>query len=236
MTTDDAALQEIRGCLVKLENQNRRLKRIGAAALAIAAAIGLMAATRPVPQKITAHEFDVVDSTGKVRIWLGVQKNGNTGVRVFDTQGAIEAMMSWDKSLGPLIELGFHNAPSSLRKLKGFPQSGMVADVIIADTPFWGPSIMLNGGSAGPSVGFGVVPVAGAGIMLTDSEGKDRADISLSPGGEPGIQLSDPAGFVLNLGGAGEVNPTTGATRHTSAASILMFGNDKKHHVIWQAP
>jgi hypothetical protein len=114
--------------LEKLERDNRRLKRFGLAALVIVAVIGTIAATQPVPQKITAHEFDVVDNSGEVR--------------------------------------------------------------------------------------------AEVGMFL----------------GAPDIRLDDAQGFSMVLGNAQTVTPATGATEQTSTASIIMFGNDKEHHVIWRAP
>ena len=52
----------------------------------------------------------------------------------------------------------------------------------------------------------------------------------------PQVVLSDSQGYAMSLGSTPLVTPGTGATEQTSAASIVMFGNDKKHHVIWQAP
>ena len=52
----------------------------------------------------------------------------------------------------------------------------------------------------------------------------------------PIVTLSDTQGFQLSLGSTNTATPATGATQNTSAASIVMFGNDKHHHVIWKAP
>jgi hypothetical protein len=46
----------------------------------------------------------------------------------------------------------------------------------------------------------------------------------------------DTKGFSMDVGSADLTVPRTGVTSQTSAASIVMFGNDKKHHVIWEAP
>lgn len=43
-------------------------------------------------------------------------------------------------------------------------------------------------------------------------------------------------GFEMDLGGTITRTIATRAIQQTSAASIIMFGNDKTHHVIWQAP
>ena len=68
--------------LEKLERDNRRLKRFGVAALALAAGVGVVAAARPIPNAIKAHEFDVGDNAGKVRTELTVH-----ALRVLDKQG-----------------------------------------------------------------------------------------------------------------------------------------------------
>lgn len=51
--------------LEKLERDNRRLKRGGLALLAMLVTLTTIYATRPVPDVIKAHEFDVVDTAGK---------------------------------------------------------------------------------------------------------------------------------------------------------------------------
>lgn len=53
--------------------------------------------------------------------------------------------------------------------------------------------------------------------------------------GEPTLTFSDPQGFRMDLGRA-ETGTATGAIEHTSAASITMFANDRRHRVIWRAP
>lgn len=60
--------------LEKLERDNRRFKRLALAALVLPIALVSIYATRPVPQKITAHEFDVVDSAGKVCAALRIER------------------------------------------------------------------------------------------------------------------------------------------------------------------
>lgn len=54
--------------------------------------------------------------------------------------------------------------------------------------------------------------------------------------GEPSITFADRKGFMMSLGSTGTIAKVTGETQQTSAASIVMLGNDKSHHVIWQAP
>jgi hypothetical protein len=60
--------------------------------------------------------------------------------------------------------------------------------------------------------------------------------MDVNSSGAPQVELSDPQGFTMDLGSTGTINAKTGETQRTSAASIVMFGNDKRHHVIWRAP
>ena len=73
-------------------------------------------------------------------------------------------------------------------------------------------------------------------ILFTDAQGKTRAGMFVNSSGVPNIWLTDAQGFEMDLGSTSNVNVKTGATEQTSAASIVMYGSDKGHHVIWQAP
>lgn len=320
--------------LERLERNNRRLKKVGAAAIAILMALGAIYATRPVPQKITAHEFDVVDGAGKVRIRLSVsEKYRDASVSILDTAGTAQAVMSTGP-IGPHIDLGLRK---TVRPIAGMPRGAMLPAIEIGDNPLVGPGITLsNGAPLGPSVDMGVTLKGQPNIVLIDAAGKGRASMYLSPGGSPQLsffneggrttvrlmsaanaaslefigsqnqkigkysfpvdrmqlstwglyfddkdgtsaislgginsgipdaslrkltfydgkgderasmgislagapnfELSDTQGYSLDLGVIGTVKPLTGQAQRTSAASIVMFGNDKNHHVIWQAP
>lgn len=156
----------------RLEQANRRLWFIAVGTLALlAAAIGFRAAyaAPEMPQKIVAHEFDVVDGSGNVRATFGTVSGE------------------------PFVRLTGANKQSLL---------------------------------AGPGL---------ISLLSDSSGGASLVDIGAAHG-SPSISLVDGKGFEMDLGGANVVEETTGATKQTSAASIVMFGNDKNHHVIWQAP
>jgi hypothetical protein len=164
---------ELRQRLEKLERDNRRFKRLGIAALALVAGLVTIAATRPVPDKIAAHEFDMLDSSGKVRVKI-----------------AMDCPSKFSAFCWPDIDL--------------YDESGKMRTAIDAG-------------------------------MLSISSSEGNATLSVDVNG-PAFEIVDPQGFRMNLGGTATVTPKTGQTQHTSAASIVMFGNDKKHHVIWRAP
>ncbi len=95
-------------------------------------------------------------------------------------------------------------------------------------------------------------------LVLYDANGKKRAALFESPDGpaliltgvhtgEEGVllqvsadgplfSLADAQKFTTQVGVTGLVTPATGETHKTPAASIVMFGNDKEHHVLWSAP
>ena len=104
---------------------------------------------------------------------------------------------------------------------------------------------MLSLAGGGPSDNWG------GSMILFDGQGRDRAifqanldkpsltmsnskgDIQAGLG--PGfLDVSDGEGFQAALGTMGLETPSTGETRRTSAASLVLLDKDKK--VIWKAP
>jgi hypothetical protein len=158
---------ELTGRLEKLERDNRRLKGFAVAALVLATALATIYATQPVPQKVTAHTFEVVDDSGRLRAELRMS-------------GDRPALTLYDAQRFPVVALAGGDKPALF--------------LIRAE-----------------NVGH---------VLLSDSF----------------LRLVDAQGFEIDLGSTGKLNGGTGATEQTSAASIVMFGNDEKHHVIWQAP
>lgn len=187
---------ELTARLEKLERDNRRLRAFAVAALVLAAALSTIYATAPVPEKITAHEFDVVDGSGKARMKLRTI-DGSPHTSLYDAQGKVRAAM------------------------------GMTSD--------GSPSIVLLDAQGNLRAAMGVAPDGTPSIGLSDAQGYPRVGMVLTPGG-PGIWLSDPQGFSMDLGNTGIIRERTGETQQTSPASITMFGNDEKHRVLWKAP
>jgi hypothetical protein len=73
----------------------------------------------------------------------------------------------------------------------------------------------------------------GPDFSMYDSAGKLCVDL-VTPQGEPSLKLEDKEGFSAILGSTDLLAPTTGRKDSTSAASITLFGKDKK--VLWSAP
>lgn len=187
---------EILARLEGLERDNRRMKGIIIGLLILAAALGGIHATQPTPQKVTAREFDAIDSSGKVRARIGVSQEGQPSIELSNAQG-----------------------------------KAVVDIALILDTPFFALSNPQNGASILMNLLLGR-----AGIVVRGRQGQTGVDILAAPTGEPTLELSDSQGFTMDLGATQTVTLSTGETQQTSAASIVMFANDKDHRVIWKAP
>jgi hypothetical protein len=99
----------------------------------------------------------------------------------------------------------------------------------------------------------------GPGLVLYDETGKDRAWLSLNPLlgamlslysgngksgplrdglvvdlNQMGLALFDDGGYETRIGSTDLVTPRTGETHQTSAASVILFGKDKK--ILFKAP
>jgi hypothetical protein len=222
-------------------------------------------AAQPVLQTITAHEFNVVDNLGRVRVRIGMVE-GVPGIGLFDAQDNARVM----------IALTPEGAPAA-----AFMDAQGKSRMVIALTPEGAPNIGLLDAQGNTRAGMSINPLDVPCIGLSDAQGKLRALIGFSPEGEPciglldgqektragifvdsgvpsielndakgvkhvemlvnssgspSVKLSDADGFVMDLGRTDAVNLDTGAKAQTSAASIVMFHNDKERHVLWQAP
>lgn len=215
----------------KLERENRRLKRMALLPLVLIAGLGTMyiascstrgkpggqqrdflgSATR-IPDRVTAREFDVVDSSGRVRIRLKSENPiDRQEIAFLSSTGKERIVLDQDDEIG------------SLQFMDGDGND----TVRITGSP-WPADLSAIELFAGKAVGS-------AGITST---GPGTKEISLSVNylGQPNIELADGEGFKMDLGSVDLQTIRTGETHQTSAASIVMFGNDKEHHVIWRAP
>jgi hypothetical protein len=180
--------------LERLERAHRRLKGFALAALVIVTALATIYATQPVSRKITAHRFEVVDDSGKLRVVIDAT-GAMPGIALFDVQHNVRALVGVD--------------------------------------PLDSPSIVLSDALGKSRVSLGVT--YGEPNILVNNE-KSNAAMSVDASGLPRITLADAKGFEMDLGSTGKVNARTPAAKRTSAASIVMFSNDKERHVLWQAP
>ena len=209
--------------LETLERDNRRLKRLAAAGFALVAALGViyaasctslrrMSEARSISQKITAHEFDVVDGTGKVRVKVAVNcltaTTCSPGISLFDPNGKA------------LTTIG-----AGMLTISGEGGEASVLDDRIQFARFHK--------GAKPDVTARLGSGSGGGSLSLLGNGTNYALVNADP---PGVEIQDAKGYTMNLGAVNLTTVSTGVTSQTSADSIVMFGNDAKHHLIWRAP
>jgi hypothetical protein len=212
MTNEQGAIEER---LENLERQNRRMKLAGLGAMVIAGAFVLMGQARLVhPSTITATKFVLVDSQGRQRATLDMYK-GSPILGLFDANGNMRVVLSALPE-GPGL---------ALSDAKGNTRAEMDA---FSDSP----ELALSDAKGNTRVMLSALP-EGPGLALYDAKGNTRAGMDAFSD-RPELALSDASGFVTDIGVTGLVTPATGETHKTSAASIVLFGKDRK--VLWSAP
>ncbi|MEJ2008651.1 MAG: hypothetical protein P8Z30_10940 [Acidobacteriota bacterium] len=210
--------------LEKLERDNRRLKRLSGAGLAliVTAAVAYAVSCSSTPKtvdirsssgKITAREFDVVDSSGKVRAQIAVNCTAAAGcqpqIQLFDQNGQPRTSIS----AGKLTVSGGKEEASLLGghlQFRAGPKGGS-------------PRVTAELGSG--SAGGGLLSLSGSGTSSI------RVDSN-----SPGVEIEDSQGYIMNLGAVDLTTVNSGQTSPTTADSIVMFANDKEHHLIWRVP
>lgn len=209
--------------LERLERDNRRLRRFVFAAAVLVAALAAIYATQPVPQVVRAHSFEVIDNSGKVRAKMAVQPNGESFIQVNNEQEHPRAALV--ASASGVTTIGIFDA-------QGQAVASLGTDAVSG-------SGIISANDAGGHTRVALIAEdshGGCDLWLLGANGNKRADLTVSSSGSPAIILSDTHGFRMDLGSTSTVTPATGETQQTSAASIVMFGNDKGHLIIWRAP
>ncbi len=207
MTENDFARR-----LEKLERDNRRLKQIAFAGIALAAALGVIysvacssernpAGIKPDAERVTAREFDMVDSAGKVRVKIAM-----------DCPQAA-------------------NCRPEIRLIDAVADSGEQEEAsLLGDRLQFSVSSKGNSPTITTQLGSG----SGGGGLLS-LEGNYGTYVRVNAN-SPSVEIKDSQGYVMDLGAADLTAVVSGETSQTTADSIVMFGNDSKHHLIWRAP
>jgi hypothetical protein len=201
--------------LQKLERDNRRMKRVGAVVLVATAALILMGQAGK-NRTLDADSLVIRDASGNTRIELGTLEDHSPVLRMFG--GA---------SNKPLVLLSSNQERSELKFFNGGFNSG-------SDSPQ--PSIALSSYQKGSGLTF-TYPGCCL-IMLSNSDnpallmGDSTAGTQIRPASINTFDNDE--NFSAVLGRTDLLNPKTGATTQTSAATLTLFGKGKK--VIWQAP
>jgi hypothetical protein len=103
MTAQAPELAAVVARLEKVEQQNRKLKRVGVVVLALAVAGMVMGQAMPRARILEAREFLLKDPAGKVRGTLSVDKAG-PGLALVDENGKLRAALAVYKD-GPRLGL-----------------------------------------------------------------------------------------------------------------------------------
>jgi hypothetical protein len=247
MTDQSPELQSVRGRLEKLEKQNRRLRRVGVGALMVVASVLLMGQART-SRTVTASKFVLLDSHGRARITIATPASMGTGVAgmgsddpgiwISDEKGQERCMLTDDgmrladgggRPAARLTGYGYTiygegGAALGLPDKVSLDQGGLFftrhgASVIVLGvvSPVYGKGLSSN-------------PPRPALVLLS----ADGSQASMQAGTSPSLRLADAQGYSTVVGSAEESYTTTGETRRTSAASLVMFGKDRRE--LWSAP
>jgi hypothetical protein len=198
--------------LEKLERDNRRLRQIAFAGIALAAALGILYSVacssgrnsvviKPDAERVAAREFDMVDSAGKVRAKIAMNcsqaSDCRPEIRLMDA--ATDSGEQKEASLlGDRLQFSVNSKGSS-------------------------PTITAQLGSGS----------GGGGLLSLQGNGGGSVEVNANA---PSIEIKDAQGYVMDLGASDLTTVMSGKTSQTTADSIVMFANDNKHHLIWSAP
>jgi len=126
-----------------------------------------------------------------------------------DNSGTVRAQLSVDATMGPMLTFyGEKNHISA--SLHGGDE----------------PLLYLN-----KSESKGSTMLKNSGVTIWGKTGRFRVDLGEDG---PSLDLKDNEGFSTTLGTTDLVTPTSGRKERTPAASLVLFGKDKK--VLWSAP
>lgn len=202
--------------LAKLERQNRRMKLSAIASLVIVGAVMLTGQTsrQSTPSELRARSFILVDAQGRQRAILDLKKD-EPGLALLDENGNVRALLSLVPE-GPILDLIGTDGKSAAR----------------VDSLLNQPGLVLLDANRNVRAGLTMNPL-GPGLDIADASGGLRASLEAGSNG-PALALFDANGYETQVGVTDLITPMTGETHKTSAASIVLFGKDKK--VLWSAP
>lgn len=223
MSENAPEFDELLSRVGRLEKENRRFKRGAMVLLAAAVTIGLFAQTKQTPpssQKAKARPAakpaeppppgPVVATSvtaASVEAQSFVLKDANGHVRAeLAMMGSSPSLKFRDESGSALVTLSLNDKPG-------------------------GPLLLMSDPQHNASVALSVLENAGPQISLAGERPDIQLRMSVSPDGTS-LDLSDKDGFMTSIGNG--VLPKNGQVKKTSAASIVLFGKDRR--VLWSEP
>jgi hypothetical protein len=219
--------------LDRLERANSLLKRLVLVLLVLFGVLLLLGQTR-VTRTVEAEKLILKDSTGRIRARLEMEASDRPTLALLDERGY--PVVSLGAGENPFLNLCSRNCENqaTLNLSKD-----LVGLAFYEGGEGWNPTSEqrnLNGLRAG----FGVVKGI-PGLNLYGKTSNEQASLDLEAPGprlfladsngnvsleKASIELSDQQGFRTTLGRTGLESPRTGETHKTSAASIVLYGND----------
>jgi hypothetical protein len=200
----------------QLEKERRTWKRIGLASLLFLACIGLMgqAKQRRTP-KPTPPPSAPPPSPPSAQVPKSVEAESFV---LKDPNGRVRA------------ELAMSGTGPSL-KLRDESGSALVT-LSLNDSAPGGPLLLLSDPHHHASFALSVLEGAGSQLSLTGERPDIQVGLRATPDGTA-LELSDKDGFSTTIGNGVQASKN-GKTKKTSAASIALFGKDRK--VLWSTP
>lgn len=224
----------------KLEKANRRLKRVGVTVLAMVGVLAVMGQAAPKSRVVEAEKFVLRDASGRIRAKLYTDDDSLPVLALLDAEGYSRALLSVDKNGGNMLlsdakgKLGVQLATiGDDRRLCFYSAQGR------------GGLVLSTGkGQKGDSSSLLMYGPEGMRVSLADSR-TDLGTVEYTSTGKPtavrewklegpSLQLYDSQHYGTKIGVTSLLVPSSGETRTTSAASVVMLDTDKK--VIWSAP
>jgi len=195
--------------LEKLERDNGRLKRVAVAGIVLAAAFGVL--------------YSVACSSG--RNSAGIKPDAEkVTVREFD-------MVDGAGKVRVKIAMDCSQATNCQPSIKMFDADGKAETANLLSDHL---QFSVSGNGSKPRVTAELGSGSGGGGLLS-LEGNYGMYVRVNAN-SPSVEIKDSQGYVMDLGAANLTTVVSGETSQTTADSIVMFGNDSKHHLIWRAP
>ncbi|SRR6266446_3973790 len=208
----------------RLERQNRTLKTIGVPSALLMATVLVMGQASPNravrADTVTAREFVLTDSAGKVRADLGMREDLFSEIspelRILSSKGIPQVIVSDNDKHGPHVAL--------INSVDGSCTASATNATYVC-TELFPAEIDVLGSVSGIKGATHIGTLRG--IQLESDSG--LAGITAT-----WIAVQDKEGFQTRIGQQKLQTVRTGESHETSAASVVLTGKDGK--VLWSAP
>jgi len=232
-------LSDIVARLTRVEKQNRCLKRAGLIVLLVSGTLAVLGATQP--KRISeAEEFVLKDGNGTIRARLAMSLDRPT-LTLVDAKGMPQVGLAGGQE--PFLVLNQSSGESQVKLSSSKDLFGLA--LYGKDTAenhgvraglgvFQGiPALSLYNETGKEQVGLDLSPEFGASLVLSDVNGEPRTTLGVARD-KTSFVLSDKEGFETTIGITELEALRTGEKRRTSAASIVLFGKNRK--MLWSVP